>query len=73
MGHGRTYAASVVLSMCAKEMEGEENERAREGERKGERERDRDGTCTCMYACGMLIEAVICCTCLYTEKTFKGP
>ena len=46
--------------------------REREREREeGESDERRDGTC--MYACGMLIEAVICCTCLYTEKAFKGP
>lgn len=77
-GHVRTYAASAVLcmlSMYAKEMEGEEKERGRG--RKGEgggREggRERDGTR--MYACGMLIEAVICCTCLYIlKKPSKAP
>ena len=66
-----------MLSMYAKEMEGEEKERGRGrkgegggGEREGGRERDG----TLMYVCGMLIEAMICCTCLYIlKKPSKAP
>ena len=53
-------------------MDGEEREKGeREGGRGRERDERRNGTC--MYACGMLLEAVICCTCLYTEKNLQRP
>lgn len=77
-GHVRTYAASAVLcmlSMYAKEMEGEEKERGRgrKGEGGGEREveRERWHMYVRLWYANRSYDMLH--LFVHTEKTFKGP